>query len=187
MNEWMDKWTNGQMNKRTNERTNERINEWTTNGQKNEQMNGHSNKQTDEQMDEWTLPFLELLVRAKKWKWQGNLFNYSTPTIPIVQIFWSLKKNEYKYRIPLFGPYYSNSRIVWIIRPNTATCPFSRRNAPNPPHGHMTWRYYKEEPCFKPTNDYDNVSVLCFAVICFYLPANIDCFYHNLYVSLLPF
>ena len=39
----------------------------------------------------------------------------------------------------------------------------------------------------KPTYDYDNVSVLCFAVICFYLPANIDCFYHNLYVSLLPF
>lgn len=33
----------------------------------------------------------------------------------------------------------------------------------------------------------DNVSVLCIAVICFYLPANIDCFYHNLYVSLLPF
>ena len=27
--------------------------------------------------------------------------------------------NEYKYRIPLFGPNYSNSRIVRIIRPNT--------------------------------------------------------------------
>ena len=28
--------------------------------------------------------------------------------------------NEYEYRIPLFGPNYSNSWIVRIIRPNTA-------------------------------------------------------------------
>ena len=27
--------------------------------------------------------------------------------------------NEYEYRIPLFGPNYSNSWIVRIIRPNT--------------------------------------------------------------------
>ena len=29
--------------------------------------------------------------------------------------------NEYEYRIPLFGPNYSNSRIVRIIRSNTDT------------------------------------------------------------------
>ena len=28
--------------------------------------------------------------------------------------------NEYEYRIPLFGPNYSNSRIIRIIRDNTA-------------------------------------------------------------------
>ena len=31
--------------------------------------------------------------------------------------------NEYEYRIPLFGPNYSNSRIIRIIRDNTATDP----------------------------------------------------------------
>ena len=34
-------------------------------------------------------------------------------------MFW--KWTEYEYRIPLFGPYYSNIRIVWIIRTNTDT------------------------------------------------------------------
>ena len=29
--------------------------------------------------------------------------------------------NEYEYRIPLFGPNYSNSRIVRIIRSNTVS------------------------------------------------------------------
>ena len=29
--------------------------------------------------------------------------------------------NEYEYRIPLFGPHYSNSRIIRIIRDNTAS------------------------------------------------------------------
>ena len=48
------------------------------------------------------------------------LFSYSALTIRIVQIvFRTHKMNEYKYRIPLFGPNYSNSRIVRIIRPNT--------------------------------------------------------------------
>ena len=34
-------------------------------------------------------------------------------------VFETQKMNEYKYRIPLFGPNYWNSRIVRIIRPNT--------------------------------------------------------------------
>ena len=48
------------------------------------------------------------------------LFSYSALTIRIVRIvFGTQKMNEYEYRIPLFGPNYSNSRIVRIIRPNT--------------------------------------------------------------------
>ena len=48
------------------------------------------------------------------------LFNYSIPTIRIIRIvFGSQKMNEYEYRIPLFGPHYSNSRIIRIIRDNT--------------------------------------------------------------------
>ena len=48
------------------------------------------------------------------------LFSYSAPTIWIVWIlFGNQKMNKYKYRIPLFGPNYSNSWIVWIIRYNT--------------------------------------------------------------------
>ena len=51
------------------------------------------------------------------------LFSYSALTIRIVRIvrivFGTHKMNEYEYRIPLFGPNYSNSRIVRIIRPNT--------------------------------------------------------------------
>ena len=48
------------------------------------------------------------------------LFSYSALTIRIVRIvFGNQKMNEYEYRIPLFGPNYSNSRIVRIIRPNT--------------------------------------------------------------------
>ena len=35
-------------------------------------------------------------------------------------VFGTQKMNEYEYRIPLFGPNYSKSRIVRIIRPNTA-------------------------------------------------------------------
>ena len=49
------------------------------------------------------------------------LFSYSALTIRIVRIvFGNQKMNEYEYRIPLFGPNYSNSRIVRIIRSNTA-------------------------------------------------------------------
>ena len=49
------------------------------------------------------------------------LFSYSALTIRIVRIvFGNQKMNEYEYRIPLFGPNYSNNRIVWIIRSNTA-------------------------------------------------------------------
>ena len=49
------------------------------------------------------------------------LFSYSALTIRIVRIvFGTHKMNEYEYQIPLFGPNYSNSRIVQIIRPNTA-------------------------------------------------------------------
>ena len=48
------------------------------------------------------------------------LFSYSALTIRIVRIvFRNQKMNEYEYRIPLFGPNYSNSRIVRIIRSNT--------------------------------------------------------------------
>ena len=48
------------------------------------------------------------------------LFSYSALTIRIVRIvFGNQKMNEYEYRIPLFGPNYSNSRIVRIIRSNT--------------------------------------------------------------------
>ena len=48
------------------------------------------------------------------------LFSYLALTIRIVRIvFGTHKMNEYEYRIPLFGPNYSNSRIVRIIRPNT--------------------------------------------------------------------
>ena len=48
------------------------------------------------------------------------LFSYSALTIRIVRIvFGNQKMNEYEYRILLFGPNYSNSRIVRIIRSNT--------------------------------------------------------------------
>ena len=48
------------------------------------------------------------------------LFNYSDLTIPKIQIvFGSQKMNEYEYQIPLFGPNYSNIRIIRIIRSNT--------------------------------------------------------------------
>ena len=53
--------------------------------------------------------------------------SYSALTIWIVQIvFKNQKMNKYEYQIPLFSPNYSNSLIVLIIRPNTA----SRRCAP---------------------------------------------------------
>ena len=51
---------------------------------------------------------------------QVNLFDYLSLTIRI--LFRIQKMNEYEYRIPLFGPYYSNSRIVRIIRTNSDLC-----------------------------------------------------------------
>ena len=48
------------------------------------------------------------------------LFNYSALTIRIIWIEFGIQKmNEYEYRIALFGPNYSNIRIIRIIRPNT--------------------------------------------------------------------
>ena len=56
------------------------------------------------------------------------LFSYSALTIRIVRIvFGNQKMNEYEYRIPLFGPNYSNSRIIRIIRSNTGTCMETRK------------------------------------------------------------
>ena len=47
--------------------------------------------------------------------------SYSALTIWIVRIvFGNQKMNEYEYQIPLSGPNYSNSQIVWIIHSNTA-------------------------------------------------------------------
>ena len=62
------------------------------------------------------------------------LFSYSALTIRIVRIvFGNQKMNEYEYRIPLFGPNYSNSRIVRIIRPNTVCHPAAVDPGPHPP------------------------------------------------------
>ena len=68
-------------------------------------------------------PSLESGVRGYTWEKvtvEGNLLDYLTLTIRIIwMLFIILKMNEYEYRIPLFGPYYSNSQIVRIIRTNT--------------------------------------------------------------------
>ena len=40
--------------------------------------------------------------------------------------------NEYEYWIPLFGPNYSNSRIIRIIRDNTDPCWYSQSREPKP-------------------------------------------------------
>ena len=49
--------------------------------------------------------------------------------------------NEYEYRIPLFGPYYSNSRIVRIIRTNTGmvspSCPSKKNSDGQQVEGHV--------------------------------------------------
>ena len=48
------------------------------------------------------------------------LFNYSALTIQIIRIVFGIQKmNEYEYRIALFGPNYSNIRIIRIICSNT--------------------------------------------------------------------
>ena len=49
-----------------------------------------------------------------------SLSNFVFIRILVRIVFRNQKMNKYEYRIPLFGPNYSNSRIVRIIRPNTA-------------------------------------------------------------------
>ena len=67
---------------------------------------------------ELLLPGIVYFVCLSNYKKQ---ISYSALTIWIVWIvFGNQKMNEYEYQIPLSGPNYSNSRIVWIIHSNTA-------------------------------------------------------------------